>query len=406
VYGVLRRRGTLDFILSAKTRKPLSKISSRLRNLLRIGAYQILYLSKTPDSAAVDESVKLARALGGKPVAGFVNAVLREIARRPDVAYPDLREDPVAHIAARYSHPAWLVSRWVGRYGAEEAIRICNANNEPAPLTVRVNRLRTDREALSEALAREGVRSEPCRISPVGLRLHLGESGRAVSDLTAFRGGLFYVQDEAAQLVGLIAAPQPGQAVLDACAAPGGKTTHLAEMMENRGRITALDPSGVRLKRLAENAARMGATCVEPLRGDAATRIDRLRPASFDLVLVDAPCSGLGVLRRNPEGKWTKTEALIFRCRAVQIRILRNVAPLLKPGGILVYSTCTTEPEENEQVVDAFRTDHPGFETEDPALRLPETASGRITGADAFNSLLNADRMDSFFAVRMIRKTG
>jgi 16S rRNA (cytosine967-C5)-methyltransferase len=406
VYGVLRRRGTIDFILSAKTRKPLSKISTRLLNVLRLGAYQILFLSKTPASAAVDESVKLARALGGKPVAGFVNAVLREIARHPDVDYPDLRGDPVAHIAARYSHPAWMVVRWIGRYGVEETIRICRANNEPAPLTIRANRLRTDPEALAAALGREGVRSEPCRISPVGLRLHLEASGRALTDLESFKSGLFYVQDEAAQLVSLMVDPKPGEAALDACAAPGGKTSHLAEMMNDRGRIVALDPSENRLKRLKENAARLGHAVIETLRADAAGGIERLAPASFDRILVDAPCSGLGVLRRNPEGKWTKTESGILRFRAVQIRILRHVAPLLKPGGVLVYSTCTTEPEENEQVVDSFRDEFSGFETDDPALRLPETASGLITGAGAFNSLPNTDRMDSFFAVRMIRKTG
>jgi len=299
-----------------------------------------------------------------------------------------------------------MVGRWLARFGPDETMRICRANNEPAPLTIRVNRLRTFPEELAGALGRECVRSYPSRISPCGLVLHLEDSGRMLSDLDSYRRGLFYVQDEAAQLVGLMAAPRPGESVLDACAAPGGKTTHLSELMENRGRIVALDPSEARLRRLKENAARLGHAAIEWFRADASKKIDRLAPASFDRILVDAPCSGLGVLRRNPEGKWKKTEDRIRHYQGVQIRILANVAALLKPGGVLVYSTCTTEPEENEQVVDAFRGEHPAFEPDASPGILPESAAGLIPGPGLFNSLPNTDRMDSFFAVRMIRRAG
>lgn len=405
VYGVLRQQGYLDWILSQRTRHPGSKLAPRLRNLLRMGAYQILFLSKVPASAAVNESVKLAKTIGGKPVAAFVNAILRDIARNRTFSFPDSETDPVAHVATRYSHPPWMVRRWVGRYGLDRTIRLCRANNTQAPLTIRANRFRTTRDDLAQALAMEGTRSEPCPVAPEGLRLKgiASGSGLSLSNLTSYRRGEFYVQDEAAQMISLILGPKPQERILDACAAPGGKATQIAELMENRGEIIALDVSESRLARLRQNIKRLGYTIIKPMVADATQDLCHLGAGSLDRILVDAPCSGLGLLRRNPEGKWKKTEGLIGHYSSIQQQILRQVAPLLKPGGVLVYSTCTTEPEENEHVVDAFLKEHPEFRVEGLWEMLPEVAAGLITAEGAFNTVLNPFEMDQFYAARLIK---
>ena len=404
VYGVLRQRSYLDWILDQKMERPFSRLSARLRNLLRIGAYQILFLSKVPDSAAVNEAVKLSRGIGGSRVAGFVNAVLREVARNPSVSFPEVDADPVGHITTRYSHPSWLVRRWIRRYEADQVMRLCRANNQKAPLTARANPLLTTPGSLKRSLLEEGVRSESCVLSPVGLKISLQGSGRALSDLAAYRRGEFYIQDEGAQLIGFIVDPKPGERILDACAAPGGKASHMAELMGNRGQIIALDTRKDRLDRLKENIARLGHTIIKPVLADTAQAIENLGTRSFDRILVDAPCSGLGLLRRNPEGRWKKTEELIGQYASLQLRILERVAPLLKPGGVLVYSTCTTEPEENEEVADAFIRAHASYKLGIGRPFLPEAAAGLITKEGFFSTIFNSHQMDSFFAAQMTKE--
>lgn len=404
VYGSLRQRAYLDFAIDRYLDRPPARVSGRLRCLLRLGAYQLLFLSRVPASAAVNETVRLARSLGGRGVTGFVNAVMRQTARSGAPEAPPLAEDPVRHISIRYSHPEWLVSRWVKRYGIEPTIRITRENNLPAPLTVRVNRLKTTREALIVSLEAEGVRAEPCAVSEDGIRLTLGDGSRGVPALKSFVRGDFYVQDEAAQLVTALVDPQPGERILDACAAPGGKTTHMAERMDDRGRIVALDADRSRLRPLVENVKRLGITIIEPSTADVTRSLARLGRGTFDRVLVDAPCSGFGLLRRNPEARWRKTEDLIFQYHSRQVAILAAVAPVLKPGGVLVYSTCTTEPEENERVVEKFRMAHSSFVLEDVGPLLPGTAAGFIPGTGTFSTVSNPFQMDAFFAARMINK--
>ena len=403
VLGILRQREYLDWIIDHRIDQAPTGLSLRVRNLLRIGIYQILFLSKVPSSAAVNETVKLARSLGGKPMAGFVNAVLRGIARSPQIELPNLEDDPIRNLTVQYSHPAWIVKRWVSRYGLDRTIQICLANNRPAPLTVRVNRTKTSRERLTKTLEEEGVRSRPCLVSQDGLHLELEKTKGGVSGLKCYRRGEFYVQDEAAQLVGRMVDPKPDEHILDACAAPGGKTTHMAELMGDRGRIVALDHRSSRLHRLEENVNRLGLTIIEPVVADAKSLGTRFEKESFDRILVDAPCSGLGLLRRNPEAKWKKTEDLISYYQSIQIGILMHVEALLKPGGVLVYSTCTTEPEENEWVLDAFRKTHPAYRIEDIGQILPESATALMTDEGVLNTVNNSCQMDSFFAVRMIK---
>ena len=371
-----------------------------------MGTYQILFLSKVPDSAAVNESVKLAKAIGGKPVAGFVNAVLRDIARKKTFQFPDPNSDPIGYIAARYSHPPWIVKRWIDRYGTERTIKLCESNNKVAPLTIRTNTMVTTRNQLQKSLEADGIASEPCPVAPAGLWLKLPSSASGVSlaGLEAYRRGWFYVQDEAAQLIGQIVDPKAHERVLDICAAPGGKSTHLAELMENRGEMIAVDVSRNRLKRMIENTQRLGITMIRIRVADATRDLRDLGVGSYDRILVDAPCSGLGLLRRNPEGRWKKTEELIRYYAPIQQKILQQVAPLLKTGGILVYSTCTTEPEENENVVEAFRKTHTSFQIKDLREVFPKAASGLVTPEGILNTLFNPFQMDHFFAVKMVKE--
>ncbi len=371
-----------------------------------MGVYQILFLSKVPKSAAVNESVKIAKTIGGKPVAGFVNAVLRDTARTKTFQFPDPKINPIAYVSARYSHPPWIVKRWIQRHGLDRTIQLCESNNAVAPLTIRANAILTTRDQLHKALLAEGIASEPCPVAPAGLRLKLLASGSSVplSGLDSYRRGWFYVQDEAAQLIGQMVDPKPHERILDVCAAPGGKTTHLAELMGDRGEITAMDVSRNRLKRIKENAQRLGITIITCRLADATQDLSDLGAGSYHRILVDAPCSGLGLLRRNPEGRWKKPEGLIRYYASIQQKILHQAAPLLKTGGTLVYSTCTTEPEENEKVVDAFRKAHTSFQIKDLREVLPQAASGLVTPEGILNTLFNPFQMDHFFAVKMVKE--
>ena len=393
----MRRRGYLDWAIGRFTTHRRRQ-SVKLKNLLRLGAYQILFLDRVPASAAVNESVRLAKTLGEGAVGGFVNAVLRAMTRAETIPLPDPADDPVLHLSVQYSHPEWLIKRWLARMGWDRTAALCDADNQIPPVTVRVNPLRTAREALTTELKSAGIEVTSCRISPAGLML------RGVANLTelpAYQRGEFYIQDEAAQLIGFAVAPKTGERILDACAAPGGKSTHLAELMGDRGEVVAADADVKRLGRIIENAGRLGLSSVRPVTADLTRDSAALGNRPCDRILVDAPCSGLGVLRRNPEAKWYKTEAVIKTMAERQLKILETVAPTLKPGGVLVYSTCTTEPEENEEVVGAFLSRHPDFRPE--SLRSLWPDSGLVTPEGYLNTILNPYQMDHFFAAQLIK---
>lgn len=399
VYGAVRHQARLDWVIQQHLRSPKQKIPIWLKCLLRLGAYQLLYLDRIPTSAAVNESVQLAKSRAGSKIGDFVNAVLRTIAKDPHDPTQLLPiADSVERVAISESHPVWLVRRWMERFGLERAMLLCRANNEIPPVTLRFNRLKTMKEKLSESLLGAGLKVEAGRVSQDALLLQTAASLR---EIQAYRDGWFYVQDEAAQLVSFVVDPQPGEAILDACAAPGGKTTHMAELMQNQGEIRALDVSEERLIPLRENAKRLGISIITPQRVDVSRPLINMIDARFDRILVDAPCSGLGVLRRHPEGKWQKQEAMIAPDQRRQLKILEHVAPLLKKGGVLVYSTCSTEAEENETVVDAFLERHPGFLLENLRTILPPSGAGLVTGRGFLNTLFNPYRMDFFFAARL-----
>jgi 16S rRNA (cytosine967-C5)-methyltransferase len=396
---VIRHQARLDWAIQQHLRSPKEKIPSWLRWLLRLGAYQLLYLDRIPASAAVDEAVELAKSHAGRKIGDFVNAVLRAIARgQHDPAQPLAIADPVERVAVSLSHPVWLVRRWMKRFGPERTILLCQANNEIPPVALRVNRLKTTKEELAESLSSAGQKVEPGRLVPDALIL---QSAASLRELQAYRDGWFYIQDEAAQLVSFAVAPQPGERILDACAAPGGKTTHMAEIMQNRGEIVSLDASEKRLLPLRENAKRLGLSIIDTRRADAARPPIDIINDRFDRILVDAPCSGLGVLRRHPEGKLRKREPMIAEYHRLQLKILENVAPLLKKGGVLVYSTCSTEAQENEELVDAFLKTHPDLLLEDLRTVFSSDAADLVTGRGFLNTLFNPYRMDFFFAARL-----
>lgn len=410
VYGVLRRRATLDWRLDRLADRPMQRLPLAVATALRLGAYQILFLDRIPSSAAVNESVALAKALpqraGGRRWDGFVNAVLRNLLREPAPPFPDPARDPVAALAVSCSCPAWLVERWLARHGPVEASLLCQATLAIPPLTLRANALRGQREALLDDLRRGGYEATATPVSPVGLVL---DKCGSVTDIAEFHQGRFYVEDEAAQLVPLLVNPQPGELVLDACAAPGGKATHLAVLMQNRGEILALDRSESRLQLLQDNCRRLGVSILRVSVADAADRrqVETLAAGRrFDRVLLDAPCSGLGVLRRHPEGKWQKASAALSQHQERQRRLLESLGAVLRPGGTMVYSTCSTESEENEEVIEDFLRQHAEFDRMPAADCLPGSGRSLVTAQGDFSTRLNVYSMDGFFAARLCKRAG
>ncbi len=398
VYGVLRNRALLDWTLDQFSVQPVEKTDAWTRNILRLGAYQMLFLDRVPVSAAVNTAVELAKEHGRKH--GYVNGLLRGLDRKRSlIRYPE-SGDPVARLSMLYSHPAWLVKRWVSRYGAEATETLLLENNRPALLTIRTNTLKTTRGALRAALEAEGVQVSESSCSPAGLDIL--SSPQWLRSLQAYRDGWFMVQDQAAQLISLLLGPKPGETILDACAAPGGKATHLAELMNNQGAVAALELDASRIAKIRENSRRLGTTIISPVQGDASKHL----AAVFDRVLIDAPCSGLGVLRRHPDGRWNKLERTVGEHTALQRRILENCAALLRPGGTLVYATCTTEPEENDEVIAWFLKGPGGcFRIDDPRPLLPQAAAPLVDAEGFFRTFPRAPEMDGFFGVRMVRKT-
>ncbi len=389
VYGTLRWRRHLDWRLAPHLNRPLDKLDPWVRTVLRLTAYQLFFLDRVPRWAAVDEAVSLAKLKARKPgPPEFVNAVLRSLTRA--AGPPPLPAVPVEAAAVRCSFPDWIAARWIARYGQPEAEALMLASNERPPTTMRVNLLRITREALAGRLRDEELAStRPTALAPEGLLIDRGAVGR----WAAFAAGWCTIQDEASMLVARLLDPQPGDLVADACAAPGTKATHLAELMRNRGRIVAMDPQAARLKLVPKSAARLGITIIEPRVGGAAALAGRWK-GKCDRVLVDAPCSNLGVLRRNPEVKWRRTEEDLRRLQDKQRTILEAAASMVKPGGRLVYATCSLEPDENEAVVATLLAGHGPWQVDPPeGFPVAPDAAGyvrlfpHVHGTDGFTAI-------------------
>ena len=396
VYGTLRMRGRLDWIIGRLYRGKESTLETTPRNILRTALYQLLFTDRIPAFAAVNEAVGIARQRC-PAAAGLVNAILRNAIRNQEnMTWPEMAKDPGRALSVLYSHPRWLVERWLDRYGIGETISISRANNDVPPMTVRVNSLKISREKIVTELSTNGIMAERTRFSPDGL--HLLTAGADLRRTGFFRDGLIRIQDEASQLVSRVVAPRPGERILDICSGTGGKTLHLAAIMENRGHITAMDLHPDKLLLLSEEAYRLGVTISEILPGDATAMPEPFR-AAFDRVLVDAPCSGLGTLRRNPEIRWRIVPSDIENAMALQKRLLANAAETVKPGGLLVYCVCTVTQEENESVVDHLLAARHDFKHIPPEGVPPELVDAR----GFFRTCPHREGMDGFFAAAFRR---
>jgi 16S rRNA (cytosine967-C5)-methyltransferase len=397
VLGTLRWQRRLDWALARASRRPLPALAPWVRALLRLTVYQLEFLDRIPPWAAVHEAVELAKARRSPGAAAFVNGVLRALAGESRPWPVPSAESPVEALALRASQPTWLVERWWARYGPAEAEELALAMNTTPPVVVRANTLRLAVDAVAAALREAGAGPAPTQFAPEGLTL--AEPGD-IRRLRAFCDGSVTVQDEAAILVGHALEPRPGETVADVCAAPGTKTTHLAALMANQGRIIAADPHAGRLELLREACARLGATIVEPRLAEAETLAADLGPVC-DRVLVDAPCSNLGVLRRNPDGKWRRQPGDFATLVPTQAGILAAAAALVRPGGILVYATCSLEPEENEGVVAELRAHRPDMEPDPLPLAVPATCRA---APDVLRMTPHRHGSDGFTAHRLRRR--
>jgi len=402
VYGVLRLQGRLDFALSGFCRQPLQRLEPGARRLLRLGAYQLLELDRIPARAAVHATVEHARQLGLERVSGLVNGVLRSLERgKQEIAWPS-PETPKAYLQHVCSLPTWLAKELLRQFPNAESRALGEALASAAPLTLRVNTLKKSRAQLSDALSAAGLHVRPGRFAPEALLLER----RGDETLPGQSEGWFQFQDQASMLIAPLVGAQPGEKILDACAAPGGKTTHLAALMENRGSIQALDKYPQRVAMVNQGAERLGCNIIETRAWDLIEPPEFLEPEGFDRVLLDAPCSGLGVLRRNPESRWQKSGAAVRELAQLQGALLDQVAPLVRPDGVLLYSVCTFTRAETDAVIDDFLARNKAFTLEGLHDAVPESWGELLDGRGCLRTYPHRhEGMDAFFAARLRRKT-
>ena len=395
-YGTLRYLNQLDYIIDCFSKVNPKRIKVEVRNLLRLGIYQILYL-RVPDAVAVYETVELAKGRFPIWIVNFLNALLRKVVReKENIKFP--KDDLVTYLSLKYAYPDWLIRMWLKTFGKEDTIRLCKINNTPSPIVVRTNTLKTTREDLKRYLALEGIMSEPTRFSPDGLILR--EVKKSPLETTAYKNGYFFMQSEASQLIGYLLDPRPGEKILDGCAGVGGKATHLAQIMKNRGRIYAIESKEGRFRLLNKNLNKLGIKNVFPKLGDLRDVIKSFSHRYFDRILIDAPCSSLGALRKNVDIKWRHSKEDISRLRRLQETLLEEVVPYLRQKGVLLYTTCTFTAEENEEVIETFLKRHPDFSLENlanlyPNYRLLYTPKGYL------KTLPHVHDLDGFFAARL-----
>ncbi len=395
VYGTVKAVGTIDWYLQQCVTRPLDKIDKLVLSILRISVYQLLYMDKIPDAAACNEAVNLARLFSHEGTAKFVNGVLRGLLRKKDsFILPDAEKEVAEHISLAMYHPRWLVKKWLKNYGREATEALCAFDNTPAPVCLRVNTLVTTRDELMAKLISVGAEVRASKWSVDGI---VCEKLPALNVVFADMNNEFYVQDESSMLVGAVLAPQAGETVIDMCSAPGGKTTHLAQLMQNEGVIYAGDVHQHKIKLIEENAARLGIKNINAQIQDATEFIEAWE-GKADKVLVDAPCSGMGVLRRRAEARWRKTRSDLKIFPPLQLKILTNAARYVKAGGTLVYSTCTIEQAENHYLVQEFLTAHLDWRIEPFAHPL----TGELV--EELQLLPQVDGVDGFYICKLVKK--
>jgi 16S rRNA (cytosine967-C5)-methyltransferase len=401
--GVLRHRSAIDHLIATFAKRDVDRLDPEVLTILRLSCYQLLHLTRVPAAAVVDDAVDLTRRAKKRSASGFVNAVLRTLSRnRKQLPLPMRPQDAsdrrvaLEYLSVTLSHPRWLAARWLDRLGFERAEQWMLFNNQPARLSLRVNRLKTTPETLVDRLDREDVEVTRGRWAPDAL---IVTQGRALHT-NAAADGSFVVQDEASQLVALLAGPEPGPRVLDTCASPGGKTTAIAAAMRGRGLLVACDVRDARIDLLTRTIASSGAANVRVVQADLAQPLPFSR--AFDCVVVDAPCSGLGTLRRDPDIRWRRSEADLIPLAGVQAQMLRNAAEGVAVGGRLVYATCSSEPEENDAVVDALLADGAPFRAVD-AREITGVPAGAVDADGRLRTTPDQHGLECFFGAVLQR---
>lgn len=397
VYGTLQRLNTIDFFLSRFVAKGLDKLEPWVRNLLRLSLYQLHWLERIPEHAAVSEAVAIAKRRGHQGISGMVNAVLRSAVRQKSALVVPAGLPAADRISLEHSHPKWIVSRWIAQFGEETTEAVCRSNNLPPKVSVRVNALKQTRESMLQKLLEQGIAAEASAIASAGVIVTSG-GNMALSEW--YQNGELSIQDESSMLVAEAVDPKPGMHVLDCCAAPGGKTAHMAERMNDTGRIWAADLHEHKRQLIEEQSRRLGLTCIRTLTEDARKLPEHFALASFERILLDAPCSGLGVIRRKPDVKWSKQAGDISEIAELQYEILSQVQRLLRPDGVLVYGTCTLSSEENEELMLRFLREHRDFELSP----LPEHPLHDMRSRGMAYILPHEYRSDGFFIARIKRK--
>ncbi|MEA5583514.1 16S rRNA (cytosine(967)-C(5))-methyltransferase [Nodularia harveyana UHCC-0300] len=394
VYGSVRRQRTLDALIDQLASKKSHQQSKDLRSILHLGLYQLRYQERIPPSAAVNTTVQLAKENGFSGLTGFVNGLLRQYIRLGE-KFPEplkLTENPVERLGILYSFPDWMIQLWLDELGLAETEQLCDWMNQTPTIDLRINPLRTTIEEVEAALQTAGVLVKRVPDLPQALRL-IGSPG-AIQNLPGFSEGWWSVQDASAQLVGYLLNPQAGEVVIDACAAPGGKTTHIAELMGDEGEIWACDRTASRLRKLKENAQRLHLQSIQICTGDS-----RNLPQLYhkgDRLLLDAPCSGLGTLHRHADARWRQTPESVQQLSSLQAELLSHTSELVKPGGVLVYATCTLHPAENEDVISTFLAHHPHWQ-----IQPPISDSAYSTPQGWLKVWPHRQNMDGFFMVRL-----
>lgn len=394
VYGTIKAKGTIDWIIENNVTRKLGKISPVILNILRLGVYQIFFNDKTPDSAACNESVKLAKKFGHQGTVKFVNGVLRNCSRNKEtLEYPSEKDNLIKNIALTKFHPEWLVKRWLEVFGEDETRALCEYNNVPKKIVIRVNTLMATREELMGFLEEEGFEVTLSKWSKDGI---VCTKSSSLKNIFYKYGDLIYIQDESSMLVGEIVQPIEGSRVIDVCSAPGGKTTHLAQLMNNKGEIIASDIHEHKLKLIDENADRLRIDIIETKLQDASINVAEWNN-SADYVLVDAPCSGTGVLGRRAEARWRKAEADLKEFPKLQIEILNNASKYTKVGGTLIYSTCSIEKAENTEVVESFLKTNKNYKIE----KIHHPITGELI--NELKILPQKDNIDGFYICKLIK---
>jgi len=398
VYGVLRLRAHLDWIIAKLYRGNFENLNEQIKNILRISLFQLKFSERIPSFAVVDEAVKIANKVHPEK-SGLINAILRTFLRRgSNISFPPLKKNSAQHIGSFYSHPLWLVEEWIAIMGKQNTLALCAANNKIAPLAIRTNTLKISRNELVRELELQGFDVTPTNYSPHGIIINQGNI--PIQKITAFSKGLFRIQDEGAQCISFLLNPSMNDSVLDACSGSGGKTTHLAALMQDQGVILAIDSNPQKNDALKKEAARMGITSIKTITYDLSAGLPEDLRDSFDHVLIDAPCSGTGTLRRNPEIKWRIKQKDMDKLNSLQKNILDNSSQAVKKGGHLIYCTCSLLSKENEHIINEFLKNNKHFSLCEPPSSINQIL---IENKLFYRTYPHVHNMDGFFAAVLKR---